>query len=50
MIGGGATSQLDYFMDLLLLDPNVEDYGGRIELLPPAYLYKTWAKATSSNN
>ena len=41
MTGRGATNQLGYFMDLLLLDPNVEDYEGQIELLPPDdYLYK----------
>jgi hypothetical protein len=50
MAGGGAASQLGYFMDLLPLYPNMDDYGGRTGLSPPvAYLYKPWDKATSSN-
>ena len=37
------SSHHGYFIDLLLLDLNVEDYSDRIELSPPAgYLYKLW--------
>jgi hypothetical protein len=51
MTGRGATSQLGYFMDLLPLYPNVEDYKGRTGLSPPtAYLYKSWGKETFKCN
>jgi hypothetical protein len=41
MVGRGTTSQLHYFIDLLPLDLNVEDYGGWTGLSPlAAYPYK----------
>ena len=50
MTGRGAASQHGYFMDVLPIYLNVEDFGGQIGLSPPAScLYKPWDRSAFSN-